>query len=246
MRRLFLILFVLLAGASLAAGQDSSALRRQRAPGQIPCPKVIASKASGFYLRRTSNPQRFPFPFECYRSSQSATRAGFRRQTLRITDETPTGWWRAEVSLKKDSCSGPPAPGVTNLFMQVKENDSGVFGAICPGALDFTGEKRPYGALVIARETLNEDPSASICDDGKVEISYVFELDGIYADKASLARYKILKRCLSEASGTVSCSQEWEGKASREKGHPWPDVPENVNILRSTCDLTLSKCSVCH
>lgn len=240
MRTLFLSIVALIVLLSSSTGEASP---RRRARGEVHCPLVIADAMSGSFYRRNRRPE--VFPFSCFRKPRAALRAGYNN--ARITRNQPyTGWWRLAVDSMRSTCEPQlPQNRTTAIFLQVRQNDSGVFAEICPSNTRFTGSASATVLRLSASERLSSVPDAARCENGQEEITQLIEIHGAPDAPTPRATFKRVRRCLSQRT-PFTCTDEYEGRAFLETDPRWHAVSENVNELSLGCERATQNCTACH
>ncbi len=231
------ITFFLVASAE---AQSNSALARA-----IRCSRVVVDTKSGTYVE---TPQKKP-RFVCFTNISDAKRAGFLDPKVAERINL-TGWY--QLRLRKmviNTCDVDPSNSGPVLFFQLKDARDGVFGQFCPSFGTYTGFRDAAGFTMSGEELANENPSNSICDDGKIRIQRFVRLTrtGKAAGKPTFsAEYREVISCQSESSGASVCQREYAGTAHPETHSIWPAVPANILQLTAGCSQALTTCETCH
>lgn len=240
---LFLLTAVALHLFALESAADNRSSKSTKR--EVPCPSVVADRRDGVFYRYSK--RAGAFPFKCFVDSKSAQRKGFESKTNRETYDY-TGWYRLSVKLVKDTCNPNTTLGAGPvLFLQVKQNDAGVFGQFCPNLGSFSGIKSGPGIVMSGVESFSEPVSDSMCDDGKLQVHKYVEMTRLIDSNPTFSvTYKQLSNCTSPGSGSVSCVREYVGIAFHETHTIWPGVSDNITELAAGCTTALKRCVNCH
>ena len=240
MRRIIcsVLLVVLLFSAS-----DAVALRKKKSTN-IPCPNYIGDMREGTYYHKSTNTDEFPF--ECYNRVRKVRDHGFRSIFDSMQDNY-TGWWRAKISQTKDTCGNNLNPeNVINIFVQVRDNDSGVFAATCPGSQRYTGMKQSSGFDVAAESRWVKGSKGIDCGGGEVLFSETIEFDKVTKEHGGEVTFKRVERCADTESLVPPCTTEWRGEVFRETHPIWPEPANHINAFNDGCTEGLKTCENCH
>ncbi len=210
---------------------------------RVACPSVIADTRTGVV---EYNPKRKTFPYACYASVADAKTSGF--DTLRAAEARDmSGWYRLSLKLTADTCDANPITTGPVLFLQIKQTASGVFGSFCPTAGDFSGMRGGNGFVMSTAREFSEEPSTSVCADGKVkEVQFVQMDRAVQGSAAYSVSLKMVRSCTSPESGAATCIREYSGAAFLETHTIWPKVSENILEMTPNCGDALKTCASCH
>ena len=221
------------------SGSAVAAPKSKKRSLAVACPKVIANKSDGTQRSTGSSSQ-----YKCFRNSVDARRDGFfSTTTARAYDFT--GWYRLTLTLTSSTC-GDSIIGGPTLFLEVKQNSSGVFGQLCPSVGTFSGTRNASRLTVSGIANYSENPAQSLCDDGQVQRHQYLEMSRVVdGDTAFSVLYTQIFSCPSAGSYS-SCSRKYTGIGRHETHQIWPIVSDDLHQLASGCSAALNTCVDCH
>lgn len=205
------------------------------------CPTFIGDPLTGALYKNTKKVKQFPF--KCYSNKRTATKSGFVPVKV---ESSLTGWWRVAVTSVSDSCDTSFYKGDTvNMFIQLKEDSTGIYGEVCPTNTQFHGSRGGNHSILVSNYS-STPTLENRCNGGEMEVISELKISNFKMKDSHQASYKIKYRCLGEDSEASVCAQKWEGVAFHERHTIWPTVPSNINKFPSGCGLALKTCSSCH